>query len=120
MAERFQHLSPALLAEAVGRLHEVFGNRCYQDGTKPLGHQYINDLVLVLVVTSVEARCFQPGDDALNLLGSHFDIADRIMKLYLHRPFEPFRVQFEEKRIMKTGGEAPGGPSLESRLPRQH
>jgi integrase len=37
MAARYQHLSPAFLAEAVGRLDGVFGNLCYQDVTKPKG-----------------------------------------------------------------------------------
>lgn len=33
MAARYQHLSPAFLAEAVGRLDSIFGNLCYQDVT---------------------------------------------------------------------------------------
>ena len=33
MAARYQHLSPAFLAEAVGRLDGVFGNLC--SGTLP-------------------------------------------------------------------------------------
>ena len=33
MAARYQHLSPAFLAEAVARLDGVFGNLCYQDAT---------------------------------------------------------------------------------------
>jgi integrase len=35
MAARYQHLSPAFLAEAVGRLDDVFGGICYQDVTSP-------------------------------------------------------------------------------------
>jgi integrase len=35
MAARYQHLSPAFLAEAVGRLDAVFGEVCYQDVTAP-------------------------------------------------------------------------------------
>jgi integrase len=35
MAARYQHLSPAFLADAVGRLDEVFGESCYQDVTSP-------------------------------------------------------------------------------------
>jgi integrase len=31
MAARYQHLSPAFLAEAVGRLDAVIGEVCYQD-----------------------------------------------------------------------------------------
>ncbi|MBI2815300.1 MAG: site-specific integrase [Acidobacteria bacterium] len=34
MAARYQHLSPAFLAEAVGRLDAAFGNLCYQDVTE--------------------------------------------------------------------------------------
>lgn len=34
MAARYQHLSPAFLAEAVGRLDGVFGDLRYQDVTK--------------------------------------------------------------------------------------
>ena len=33
MAARYQHLSPAFLAEAVGRLDGVFGDLCYQGVT---------------------------------------------------------------------------------------
>lgn len=33
MAAKYQHLSPAFLAEAVGRLAGVFGNLCYRDVT---------------------------------------------------------------------------------------
>ena len=36
MAQRYQRLSPAFLAEAVERLDGVFGNLCYQEVTKPL------------------------------------------------------------------------------------
>jgi hypothetical protein len=36
MAARYQHLSPAFLAEAVGRLDEVFGAVRYQDVTAPI------------------------------------------------------------------------------------
>src|SRR5262249_43993201 len=35
MAARYQHLSPAFLAEAVGRLDDVFGQVRYQDVTAP-------------------------------------------------------------------------------------
>ena len=35
MAARYQHLSPAFLADAVGRLDAVFGELCYQDVTAP-------------------------------------------------------------------------------------
>ena len=35
MAQRYQHLNPAFLAEAVNRLDGVFGNLCYQDVTSP-------------------------------------------------------------------------------------
>ena len=35
MAQRYQHLSPAFLAESVNRLDGVFGNLCYQDVTEP-------------------------------------------------------------------------------------
>ena len=35
MAARYQHLSPAFLAEAVGRLDGIFANLCYQDVTGP-------------------------------------------------------------------------------------
>jgi hypothetical protein len=35
MAARYQHLSPAFLAEAVGRLDSVFGSFRYQDVTAP-------------------------------------------------------------------------------------
>ena len=35
MAARYQHLSPAFLAEAVGRLDTVFGELRYQDVTVP-------------------------------------------------------------------------------------
>jgi hypothetical protein len=34
MAARYQHLSPAFLAETVGRLDEVFGEFRYPDVTK--------------------------------------------------------------------------------------
>ena len=34
MAARYQHLSPAFLVEAVGRLDGVLGNLRYQDVTK--------------------------------------------------------------------------------------
>jgi len=34
MAARYQHLSPAFLAEAVGRLDAVFGDLCYQGVTE--------------------------------------------------------------------------------------
>ena len=36
MAARYQHLSPAFLAEAVGRLDAVFGDLCYQGVTAKL------------------------------------------------------------------------------------
>jgi integrase len=35
MAARYQHLSPAFLADAVGKLDVVFGKVCYQDVTSP-------------------------------------------------------------------------------------
>lgn len=35
MAARYQHLSPAFLAEAVGRLDALFGEFRYQDVTAP-------------------------------------------------------------------------------------
>jgi integrase len=35
MAARYQHLSPQFLAEAVGKLDDVFGNLCYQGVTSP-------------------------------------------------------------------------------------
>ena len=35
MTARYSHLSPALLAEAVGRLDAVFGEYRYQDVTAP-------------------------------------------------------------------------------------
>ena len=35
MAARYQHLSPAFLADAVGRLNTVFGELRYQDVTAP-------------------------------------------------------------------------------------
>jgi len=35
MAARYQHLSPAFLAEAVGRLDGIFGVVRYQDVTAP-------------------------------------------------------------------------------------
>jgi hypothetical protein len=35
MAARYQHLSPAFLADAVGRLDGVFGELRYQDVTTP-------------------------------------------------------------------------------------
>jgi hypothetical protein len=35
MAARYQHLSPAFLADAVGRLDGVFGELRYQDVTAP-------------------------------------------------------------------------------------
>ena len=37
MAQRYQHLNPVFLADAVGRLDSVFGDLCYQDVTKPKG-----------------------------------------------------------------------------------
>lgn len=37
MAQRYQHLSPVFLADAVNRLDTVFGDLCYQDVTKPKG-----------------------------------------------------------------------------------
>lgn len=37
MAQRYQHLSPVFLADAVSRLDLVFGDLCYQDVTKPKG-----------------------------------------------------------------------------------
>ena len=33
MAARYQHLSPAFLADAVGRLDEIFGDACHQSVT---------------------------------------------------------------------------------------
>jgi predicted RNA-binding protein associated with RNAse of E/G family len=35
MAARYQHLSPAFLADAVGRLDAVFGELRYRDVTAP-------------------------------------------------------------------------------------
>ncbi len=37
MAQRYQHLSPVFLADAVNRLDSVFGNLCYQDVTNVKG-----------------------------------------------------------------------------------
>lgn len=35
MAERYQHQSPAILADAAGRVDAVFGELRYQDVTAP-------------------------------------------------------------------------------------
>jgi hypothetical protein len=35
MAARYQHLSPAFLADAVGKLDEVFGEACHHSVTSP-------------------------------------------------------------------------------------
>jgi integrase len=46
MAARYQHLSPAFLAEAVGRLDVVFGNLRYRDVTE---HKALPELAMVSV-----------------------------------------------------------------------
>jgi hypothetical protein len=35
MAARYQHLSPAFLADAVGKLDEIFGEACHHSATSP-------------------------------------------------------------------------------------
>jgi integrase len=42
MAQRYQHLSPEFLSEAVNRLDGVFGVFCYQDVTKPKELKEVN------------------------------------------------------------------------------